>query len=132
MIPPLRESMLPRSLLIVIALVTLAGCSSPSARNPQSAERPPAVTALTPLAPKGAVRWPFEFSWSGTGGPDCIYRVKVVDAADRHLIEFQTRETHVAAPDELRPMLGGSQPFYWHVSVDGSHASTPPTEFRLK
>ncbi len=126
----LVRTLLPR-LSVFVALVILSSCSSPFPDR-QAGPKPSTSIALTPLTPKGTVRWPFEFSWSGTGAPGCIYRVRVADAADRHLIDFETRETHVAAPAELRPMLGGSQPFYWHVSVEGSRVSSPPTEFRVR
>ncbi len=125
----------PRALLALAAFLALGGCFSPPSHQTQRTQADGArPVSLVPLAPKGLVRWPFEFSWSASAAPGSIYRVTVVDAADRHLIDLETRDTHVAAPSELRPMLGGSQPFYWRVRVEGTAAglSTPPTEFRLQ
>ena len=88
-----------------------AGCSS---RGPAAA--PPAETGrLEAASPAGEVVWPFEFQWTGASA-SAVVRVRVYDAAERHLYGLETRGSHAAAPEGLRPLLRPGTRYQWNVA----------------
>ena len=117
--------------ILAIALLSLAACQNAS--PPKQAA--PAPAAPEPVAPRGSTRWPFAFTWKPSPGADWIYRVQVIDSAERVILELETRDATIAAPPSLREMLGGPALFSWCVVVQGRDgtalARSAPVPFRL-
>lgn len=114
------------------ALLVVVGCAACAreSRPPQPAYAP------IPLSPKGETDWPITFSWTRVPGSEWVYRVTVMDAAERSLMEQETRATTLEAPSDLRPMLVSGGPFTWKVTiVDGDGkplTQAAPTPLGLK
>lgn len=102
------------------ALLGTIGCGDHASAP---AAIPPAFAPI-PVAPRGPVDWPIVFSWQRVPGADWIYRVTVTDQAERVLMEHDTRETRLAAPEELKTMLGGAVPASWRVAIVGEAGKT--------
>lgn len=126
------------ALALALSLVLLPLAGGCTASQPGSAPQRAAAGAMSsPLAlsPHGAVAWPFAFEWQAAPGAG-VYRVSVLDEAERLLLERETRDTRLAAPPELRSMLRADQPFYWRVGILDVNGNltrqSALTEFRLK
>jgi hypothetical protein len=130
----MRTSAAPWPLLLLLALAVVAGCGGSSA--PVS-DRPPA--APEPIGPRGEVSLPFAFAWKSVPGDSWIYRVTVIDAAERVLYERDIRTTTCNPSRELKGMLADADhaTFSWTVSVlspDGTKvvARSAPLAFSIK
>jgi hypothetical protein len=99
--------------VMLIAAAALAGCSGGSSNN--LLEKPPYAPA--PITPIGNVEWPIAFTWTPVPG-DWIYRVTVVDSAERVLYENEIRAgSRIVPADEIRSTLTGPASFTWHVAL---------------
>ena len=116
-------------LALVLALGSCQDAPPPAARI-----APPAPPEL--IAPKGRTPWPFTFTWKPVAGADWIYRVQVIDNAERILMDAETRSASLPAPPILKGMLGGHVAFDWVVVVQGPDgkeaARSAPARFRLE
>ncbi len=95
-----------------------------------------ATTTIEIIAPKGPTSWPFAFEWKGNAGEAAVYRVTVVDMAERPLVEQDTRGTRLDAPRDLEVLLPQTRRFQWRVTLldaDGEPSvQTPLVEFTVK
>ena len=105
-----------RPFLLVPALVLalgVAACHDAPAGSDKPAFAPEA------LAPIGPTNWPITFTWKSVPGT-WIYRVTVIDPAERVLYERETRDgDHLQPRDELHGSLTGNATFTWHVAIIG-------------
>jgi hypothetical protein len=120
------------SVLLVVA--GLVACGTPAPRN----EPAPAVRAPEPVSPRGAVTFPFVFSWKPVAGQAAaIYRVSVSDTAERVLFEQDVRGTECSPSGELKEMMADRATFTWTVGVlsaDGASvvSRSAPLSFSVK
>lgn len=104
-----------RALTLAAVMITMAvaACSGGSSNN--LLEKPPYAPA--PITPIGSVEWPIAFTWTPVPG-DWIYRVTVVDSAERVLYENEIRAgARIVPTDEIRSTLSGPASFTWHVAL---------------
>jgi hypothetical protein len=123
----LRPRLLVAALAVALLLPSCGGTTHRSAAAPISIEA---------ASPRGAVDWPFVFTWKGNVPVGAVCRVSIFDAAERQLLQRDTRDGKLAAPDDLRLLLPSARRFLWRVSVldEGGNevAQSPLVEFEVR
>ncbi len=109
----------------------VASCGGTAQRS--AATAPIRVEATSP---RGVVDWPFVFTWKGNVPVGAVCRVSVFDTAERQLLQRDTRDGKLAAPEDLRLLLPSARRFLWRVSVldEGGNevAQSPLVEFEVR
>lgn len=120
-----------RAALLLLLCAGFASCDGPA---PPASRMPPA--APEPVAPRGAASLPFTFTWKRVPGGDWIYRVTVVDGAERVLFENDVKATSCPPSQELTDMMSGRGEYSWRVSIIGAdgrpRVTSAPVRFRLQ
>lgn len=102
-----------KTLFLVLAASLLAtACAGAPQPGPM-----PAAISVEGTAPRGAVEWPFTFTWKGYVPSGAVCRVSVFDVAERQLLQRDTKEATLSAPEDLRLLLASTRRFLWRVSV---------------
>ncbi len=117
---PVRNARLLARLGLLAALLTvwLPASACRDAAPPPVMAGPPAAPAA--LSPHGPTAWPLVFTWTPVPGGDWVYRVTVLDAAERVLHEHDTRGQHsLRASADMRSALSGDGRFFWRVAIIG-------------
>ncbi len=116
-----------------LILLALIACVLPGCRHDSPGRAASAKISIAAVAPKGPTAAPFVFRWTSNAPAGAVYRVLVFDAAERQLLERETRETQVDVTADLQPLAASSSRCLWKVAViDGNGepvAETALTEF---
>ncbi len=118
-----------------VALLALAACVLPGCRAQSAGQAAPAKISIAAVAPKGQSAAPFVFAWTSNAPAGTVYRMTVFDAAERQLLERETREMRVDVTRDLELLAASTPRFLWKVSVLGENgeavAQTPLVEFAV-
>lgn len=129
MFPSFRSAILPSVLLVATIASALTACRA-SGGNAAVPE-----TSIAAVAPKGPSTTPFVFQWTATARPGTVYRLTVYDAAERQLLERETRDTRLDVTPDLQGLAASTPRFLWRVAVLGENgeplAQTPLVETTL-
>lgn len=118
--------------IILLALVAcvLPGCRQDSGGGPTQARI--SIAAIAPTGPSAA---PIVFHWTSNAPAGTVYRVLVFDAAERQLLDRETREMQVDATRDLQLLAASTPRFLWKVAVLGENgeavAETKLAEFSV-
>jgi hypothetical protein len=136
--PPLAFERLGRHRPIVAAtcaaclVLSIAACGGRAPKGTADT-RPSSIEAISP---RGAAHWPFAFEWKTTAPATAVCRVTVFDLAERQLLQFETKGSRLAAPEDLRKLLAVTRRFLWRVAVEDANgadaAQSQMTEFEVQ
>jgi hypothetical protein len=118
---------------LILSCLTLVACEQTARRDAPRASAP----TLEPLQPKGDTLWPFTFTWKTTAPAGSVFRVVVLDMAERPLLERETREGALAAPaSDFQELLRQTRRFQWRVTLLDANGEqwvqTPLIEFTIR